>query len=160
MKIRVLLAALGFSSAFIACQAPTQRFTVRDVATVQSILDSVTADIRASKWENLGKHFSDDAWFVAGSTVIGGQTAIVHWAKSLSQLESFSFGPADVHGDAGLAYGWSPVYVKFKDVPADTARQLVVFRRGSNRRWVIQAISMNSDLPLPPSAHATGPSPR
>ncbi|HEV8363452.1 MAG TPA: hypothetical protein VGQ52_08025 [Gemmatimonadaceae bacterium] len=152
-----IFAVLAVSIALADCQAPIQRFTVRDAATVQSILDSVTADIRESKWENLGKHFSDDAWFVAGTSVIGGQTAIVHWAKSLPRLESFSFGPAEVHGDAGLAYGWSPVYVKFKDVPADTARQLVVFRRGSDRRWVIQAISMNSDLPLPPSAHATGP---
>jgi len=155
-----IFAILAVSIALADCQGPIQRFTVRDAGTVQSLLDSVTADIRASKWESLGKHFSDDAWFVAGSTVIGGQTAIVHWAKSLPQLETFSFGPAEVHGDAGLAYGWSQIYVKFKDLPADTARQLVVFRRGSNRRWVIQAISMNSDLPLPPSAHATGPAPR
>ena len=155
-----IFAILAGSIALADCQGPIQRFTVRDAGTVQSLLDSVTADIRASKWERLGKHFSDDAWFVAGSTVIGGQTAIVHWAKSLPQLETFSFGPAEVHGDAGLAYGWSQIYVKFKDLPADTARQLVVFRRGSDRRWVIQAISMNSDLPLPPSAHATGPAPR
>lgn len=102
----------------------------------------------------MGEHFTDDARIQAANGVIIGRTAIVHWGKSLPSVESFGFGPAEVHGDFGLAYGWSPVTVKFPNLPADSTRQLVVFRRGSDKRWLIQAISMNTDVPLfpPPSA--------
>jgi len=146
--------------AVTACQAPIQRFTVQDVAKVQALFDSVAADFRAGKWESLGDRFSDDARFVVVGGVIGGSTAIEHWARSLPPLEQFSFGPAEVHGDASLAYGWSNVYVKFRDHPADTAKQLVVFRRGSDRRWVVQEVSLNTALPRPVPAQVTRPASR
>ncbi|MGH7695840.1 MAG: hypothetical protein ACRENH_12705 [Gemmatimonadaceae bacterium] len=155
-----LLAVIAVSIASAACQAPTQRFTVRDVAALQALLDVVAADIRAKKWESVGDHFSDDASFVAVGAVIGGSTAIANWSKSLPPLETFSFGPAEVHGDAGLAYALSAVYVKFRDLPADTGKQLVVFRRGSDRRWVVQAVSVSIDLPPFPPAHTTRPTAR
>ncbi len=153
-------APLTATLAVTACQAPIQRFTVQDVAAVQALFDSLGADIRAGKWESFGDRFSDDARFATVGAVIGGRTAIVHWAKSLPLLESFSFGPAEVHGDASLAYSWSNLYVKFRDLPADTAKQLAVFRRGSNRRWVIQALSVNVDLPVPATLQTARPASR
>lgn len=160
MKCRMFVAVFAVSMAISDCQPPIQRFTVQDAAMVQALVDSVAADMRAAKWESLGDRFSDDARIHAVGGVIVGRTAIVHWGRALLPLESFSFGPADVHGDASLAYGWSAVYVKFRDLPADSTRQLVVFRRGADRRWVVQAVSVNADLPLHPPAQTTQPVPR
>lgn len=116
---------------------------------LHGVFDSVVADIRAAKWASWGDHFSDDArYFATGAPAFVGRGTIANWGKSLPPLESFSVGPAEVHGDASLAWAWSAVYLKFRDLPADTAKQLVVFRRGADRKWVIQAVSINTDLPM------------
>jgi ketosteroid isomerase-like protein len=60
-----------------------------------------------------------------------------------------------VWGEGNLAYGTSAMAMKLKDAPADTAKQLVVFRRSSAGRWEVAAASFNSDLPavaMPPVA--------
>ena len=54
-----------------------------------------------------------------------------------------------VAGEGNLAYGTSAVFIKIRDLPPDTAKQLVVFRRDTSGAWQVLAVSVTSDLPLP-----------
>ena len=62
-----------------------------------------------------------------------------------------------VSGEGNLAYGTSAVGMKVKGARADTAKQLVVFRRSLAGRWEIVAVSVNSDLPPAPAPPVAAP---
>ena len=66
-----------------------------------------------------------------------------------------SFADVQVSGEGNMAYGSSSYVLKLKDLPADTGKQLVVFRRGADGKWKVAAASYSSDLPIPTPPPAT-----
>jgi len=60
-----------------------------------------------------------------------------------------------VWGEGNLAYGTSAIAIKTKNAPADTSKQVVVFRRAGADRWEVVAGSFNSDLPPAPAPPAS-----
>lgn len=150
-------ARIAVVSIAVACQAPASHFTEADARAVGAVFDSVVADINAGAWDRWGSRFAEDATFHAANFApMTGRAAIIAWGKSFPPLESFSFGTAEVHGEGNLAYGSSPVYLKMRDIPADTSKQLVVLRRGTDGMWLVQAVSVNTNLPLPPPPSPPG----
>jgi len=136
------------------CQSSASRFTDQDASAVRGLFDSVVTDIRAANADAWVAHFADDARFHrSNGPALVGRAAILAWGKGFPPVKTFTFGPAEVSGEGNLAYGWSSVVSQFGDFPVDTAKQLVVFRRGADGRWRVEAVSVSSDLPLPqPSA--------
>lgn len=56
-----------------------------------------------------------------------------------------AFSSVSVSGEGNPAYGTSAYALKLKDVPMDTGKQLVVFRRSADGTWGVQAASFSSD---------------
>jgi ketosteroid isomerase-like protein len=145
-------------AAVFACQAATPQFSEQDAATIRGIFDSVVADVRAANWTAWAGRFADDARFhPSNGPAILGRTAILAWGQSLPPIESFDFQNVQVAGEGNLAWGTSAVLIKIRDLPADTSKQLVVFRRNPSGAWQVVAVSVTSDLPLPQPAD---PAPR
>jgi ketosteroid isomerase-like protein len=141
-----------------ACQKQAPQFTPQDEATVRAIFDSVVADLHANNLDAWAGRFADDArFYFPNQPVLVGRTAILAWGKSLPHMTSFSLGPVDVSGDGSLAYGSSRVFLQMENVPADSSKQLVVFRRDASGKWWVQACAVSSDLPLPSATPAARP---
>jgi len=105
--------------------------------------------------DSWASRFADDAaFYFANTPPIVGRSAILAWGKAMPQMETFTFADVAVAGEGNLAYGTSRVFSKLQGAPADTAKQLVVFRRSASGRWLVQAGSVSSDLPLPQAAPA------
>lgn len=153
MITRFALGSLAVTTLLVACQKPAPKFTVQDAVTVRGLFDSAVTEIRGGRFDAWAAHFAQDARFHrSNAPVLVGRPAILAWGKSLPPAEVFTFDHVEIHGEGDLAYGWSGVVLKFRGLPADTAKQLVVFRRDSTRHWLVQAGSVTSDLPLPQSS--------
>lgn len=138
-----------------ACQPAAPQFTAQDEAAVRAVFDSVVADIRGGNLDKWAARFADDARFYpANSPVLAGRAAILAWGKALPPMASFEFSNVSVAGEGNLAYGSSRVFMQMKGLPADTSKQLVIFHRGSNGGWLVQAVAVSTDLPMPPAPAA------
>jgi len=156
---RIFLTSIATSILLVgACRKAPPQFSAQDATAVRALFDSVVADIRGGKLDSWAGRFSEDARFYpANSPMLAGRAAILAWGKTLPPMESFSFADVDVAGDGNLAYGSSRVFLKMKGVPADSSKQLVVFRRDANGRWWVQACAVSTDLPMPTSAAPASP---
>ena len=157
MNARLAVSCFVLTLSAAGCQGRTPEFTPQDAVATRSIFDSVMTEVRAGNWDQWISHFAEDARFYpAHAPALVGKPAILAWGKALPHFETFSFGPPNVAGSDDLAYGWSSVILKAPNAPVDTGKQLVVFRRASSRRWLVQAVAVNSDLPLPQPAPSRG----
>ena len=146
---------LALSAAGCRPQAPD--FTPQDAVAIRSIFDSVATEVRAGNWDQWVAHFTEDARFYPShAPALVGKSAISAWGRALPHFEAFSFGPPEVGGKGDLAYGASSVILKVPNAPVDTGKQLVVFRRNPHGGWLVQAVAVNSDLPLPQPAPSRG----
>ncbi len=137
-------------AAAVACQPATPLFTAADEATVRGVFDSTVADINAGKFDSWASRFSESALLQPpNAKVVNGRAAILAWIKTFPPIENVSFSDVQAAGEGSMAYGSSAYVLKLKDIPADTGKQLVVFRRGSNGTWEVVAANFNSDVPLP-----------
>jgi len=142
-----LVAALALLG---GCQRSAPQFTARDEAAVRALFDSVVTEVRAGNLDAWAAHFTDDARFYpANAPALVGRAAILAWGKSLPPMESFGFDDIAVAGEGNLAYGSSRIFLQMRGLPADTSKQLVVFRRDPSGRWLVQACAISSDLPMP-----------
>ena len=154
---RVVILIAAATTVLAACQKAAAPFGPQDEAAVRAVFDSVVADVRGGHWEEWSKRFTEDARFYPNnSPIVAGRAAILAWGKSFPSFESFSFTEVTVAGEGNLAYGGSRVTLKLVGIPADTAKQLVVFRRAEGGRWMLQAVAVSTDLPLPPPPAAPG----
>lgn len=150
MTSRMPMTCVAFAAAVLACQPTTPQFTEQDAAWLRTMFDSVVTDVRAANWTAWAARFTDDAQFhPSHAPSLNGRAAILAWAQGLPPLESFGMANVQVAGEGNLGYGTSAVFIKFRDLPADTAKQLVVFRREPTGVWKVLAVSVTSDLPLP-----------
>jgi ketosteroid isomerase-like protein len=154
--MRSILQGLPFTVATVALLAcaspPSAQFTRADEAEVRSIFDTTVARIQRADWNGWAAVFSDSAVFHFSNTkALLGRPAILAWGQAFPPIEQFSMWDARVWGEGNTAYGTSAIGVKIKDAPADTSKQLVVFRRSASGRWEVTGVSVTSDLPLAPA---------
>ena len=140
-----------------SCQAPAPQFTAQDEATLRAMFDSVAAEVTSSRWDTWAGHYAADAYLQPpNAPTVRGRAAILAWGQAFPSVESLVFSDAQVAGEGNMAYGSTAYALKLKDLPMDTGKQLVVFRRAPGGAWEVHAVGFNSDLPLPAPAPATG----
>jgi ketosteroid isomerase-like protein len=152
--MRVELRGLRFTLTFVAtaCGAPAPQFTAADEANVRAVFDTVVARVQRADWNAWSALFSDSAIFhFSNTTAMNGRPAILAWGQAFPPIEQFSMWDVRVWGEGNLAYGSSAIGVKIKDAPADTSKQLVVFRRSPAGAWEVTGVSVTSDLPPVPA---------
>jgi ketosteroid isomerase-like protein len=151
MKARHGLVGLAAMSLLAGCQkAP--KFTADDETAVRATFDVAAKSVKSGAYDTWAATFAEDGVFQpANGKAVTGRPALVAWAKAMpAPMEMFSFSGEKISGDGVLAYGTSNYAMKMTGFPADTGKQLVVFKKGDDGKWLIEAISFNSDLPLPP----------
>jgi ketosteroid isomerase-like protein len=125
-------------------------FTEADRIAVRALFDSVVADVRSSNWDAWASRFAEDGvLYPAHAKAVTGRPALLTFGQGFPPIESFSFDNVQVWGEGNLAYGTSVVLLKVKDQAPDTAKQLVVMKRQGENQWLVAAVAVNSDLPLP-----------
>jgi len=150
MRLSTARARVATFLVLLGCQPGAPQFSEHDAATVRSIFDSVVTDVRTANWTAWAGRFADDARFhPSNGPALLGRPAILAWGQAFPPIETFSLENVQVAGEGNLAYGTSAVLIKIRDLPPDTAKQLVVFRRDTSGAWHVLAVSLTSDLPLP-----------
>lgn len=150
-SLAALLVAAG-------CQSAPQ-FTDQDATKLRGMFDNTATNLSANNYAEWAKEFTDDATFQpANGKPLRGRAAIQAWGQANPKIEQLTFGNVQVSGDGNMAFGTSSYALKMTGVPADTGKQLVVFKRGADGNWMVQAVSFNSDLPMPMAAPSKTPS--
>lgn len=154
MRSGLALSSLSIVAVLIGCQPRPAPLSEQDTATLRAMFDSTVQRVRAGNYTAWAAQFSDSARFFApNARPVIGRAAILAWGQALPPVEAFGFSDVEVSGAGDWAYGTSGYTIKLKDVPADTGKALVVFRRGGDGAWAVIAWSFNTNLPLPqPSA--------
>jgi ketosteroid isomerase-like protein len=132
------------------CQQPAPRFSEQDRATVAGMFDSTVSYFRAKNFTGWAALYSDDGLIMPPNAgTVRGRAALIAWANAFPPVEQLSFANALVAGEGNMAYGTSGYVLKLQGLPADSGKQLVIFRRTAAGRWEAVAGAFNSDLPLP-----------
>ena len=153
MRISVALGSVLVSAALVGCQPRPAQWNEQDTVTLRAVFDSTLQRLRAGNFSAWAAEFSNDARFYApNAPPVIGRAAIQAWGQALPPVEQMAFSDVQVAGAGDLAWGTSAYSLKLKDVPADTGKQLVVFRRINTGVWEVVAGSFNSNLPLPQPA--------
>jgi ketosteroid isomerase-like protein len=149
MKVAFRAATLALGTvALAACSSPSPQFTSADEAEVRALFDSTVARVKAADWTSWAGEYADSAVFQPPNAKgLNGRAAILAWGQSFPPVEQFGMWDVQVWGEGNLAYGTSAIGTKLKGAPADTLKQLVVFRRSPAGRWEVAAASFNSDRP-------------
>jgi ketosteroid isomerase-like protein len=156
MRHSITLISLSVVTAVMACQQPPTQLSEQDRTTLLAMFDSTAQRIRAGNFTAWAAQFSDDARFYApNARPVIGRAAILAWGQALPPVEEFGFADVQVTGAGDLAYGTSAYSMKLRDLPADSGKQLVVFRRAGSGAWEVVAGSFNSNLPIPQPAAPT-----
>jgi ketosteroid isomerase-like protein len=125
-----------------------EQFTQQDQAAVRQLFDDCIRYVNAADWTSWAGIYAEDGFLQPpNAPVIRGRAELVAWGQAFPPIESFAFSNVQVWGEGNLAYGVSGYTLKVKDAPADTGKQLCVFRRGQDGRWKVVAASFSSDLP-------------
>ena len=154
MKTRNHLVSITALVSFaVACQAPAPPppadLTDQDQATIRGMFDSTPGYVRAGDWATWAGQYSVDAVLQPpNAPPLTGREAIQEWGEAFPNVEEISFSSVQVMGQADLAYGTSAYTMTLEGAPADTGKQLVVFRRTPTGGWEVVAASFNSDLPI------------
>jgi ketosteroid isomerase-like protein len=159
MKTELRVALLTASVlAFTACQSPSAQFTAADEAEVRGLFDSTVKHVSAGDMTSWAGQFADSAIYQPpNAKALNGRPAILAYGQGFPPVEQLSMSEVHVWGEGNLAYGTSAIAIKIQDGPADTWKQLVVFRRAPAGRWEVAAVSVNSDLPPATAPPVVGP---
>lgn len=150
MMSRHYASAVLIALTAVACKASAPTFTSADEAVVRGEFDSTAAWFPAGKFDQWAGLWTDDAVLQPPhAKAVQGHDALLAWAKTFPPMESAQFSNVKVWGEGNVAYGTSDYALKMKGAPPDTGKQLVVFRRQSDGRWMAVAGAFNSDIPLP-----------
>ena len=142
-----------------ACTSQPPEFSAEDESRVRAMFDSTVANIRAGDWTTWSRQFAEDAvLYPPNARSVVGRPAILSWGQAFPPVEEFSFSDVEVVGEGNMAHGTSAYVLKLRGAPADTGKQLVVFRRSAGGSWEIPAGAFNSNLAVP-APQATSASP-
>lgn len=150
MRVRHGLLAVATLALVAGCQkAP--KFTPDDETTLKASFDAATKSMKAGQWDTWAATMAEDGVFQPEyGKPMTGRAAVAAWGKALPPLEVMSFTSIKVAGDGLLAYGTSDYVIKMQGMPADTGKQLVVFKKDDAGKWWLQAVSFNTNIPQPP----------
>jgi ketosteroid isomerase-like protein len=137
----------------VACQPSASgppAFSAADAAAVRATFDSTSVRMRTGNYDSWANEFTEEAVFQpAHAKAVAGHAGLVGWAKALPPIQTLDFTNVKVAGDGNIAYGTSDYTLTAKGAPADTGKQLVVFRRQADGKWMVASAAFNSDLPMP-----------
>jgi ketosteroid isomerase-like protein len=152
MRASITVACIASILALGGCQARPAVFSAEDESTVRGMFDATAANIQAGDWVTWSRQFSESAVLQPpNAKPVRGRAAILAWGQAFPPVEHISFHNVEVSGEGNMAYSTSAYRLKLQGLPADSGKQLVVFRRSGAGTWEIPAISFSSDLPLPVS---------
>jgi ketosteroid isomerase-like protein len=139
----------GFAVALLlaACQAPQpSTLSSTDEATVRAIFDKALASARANDWATFVTLFADDVkYHPPGNPPLTSPEAIRKWAESGPPIAALDFEDVQVWGAGVYAYGTSTMRITRQGSAEDVGKQLAVFRRDGVGKWVVVAVSWNSN---------------
>lgn len=160
MRFPITMACVAATiMALDGCGTRPAEFTAEDEATVRAMFDSTVANIRAGNWTSWSQGFTESAVLQPpNAKPVTGRAAILAWGQAFPVVEAASFTDVQVAGDGNMAYGTSAYFLKLQGAPADSGKQLAVFRRSTGGSWEIPAVSFSSNLPAPvPSPSPSSP---
>ena len=133
-----------------ACQAApaaAPEFTAEDEARIRGMFDATPGYLRAGDYATWANLYAEDAVFLPPNMkTASGRANIAAWPKTLPRIEDVAFSNVRVWGEGNVAYGTSAYTLKLEGVPADTGKQLAVFRRSPGGEWAVVAAAFSSDL--------------
>jgi ketosteroid isomerase-like protein len=159
MKSRMTLAAAAAAAVLVVGCSKAPVFTPEDDTAVHALFDTAMKDLNSGNVDGWLAEFSDDAVLQPNyGKAIMGRASIAAWQRANPALEQITFPNVKISGYGDVAYGTSEMTVKMTGMPADTGKQLVVFKKGEDKKWTIVALSFNTDIaPAPPKAPVTKP---
>ena len=157
MKSRITLAVAAAAAVLVVGCSKAPIFTPEDETAVHAMFDSSMKDLNSGHVDGWLAQFADDAVFQPNyGRAVMGRASIAAWQKANPPLEQIAFPNVKITGYGDVAYGTSEMTVKMTGVPADTGKQLVVFKKATDGKWSIVALSFNTDI-APPMPAAKAP---
>ncbi len=150
MTQRTLACLAAIFVTLTGCQPQPSQFTVEDDATLRGMIEATAQSFKAADMATWAQHYDQDAVFhPPNAPAVAGQANILAWGRAFPPVEDLTFPNVTVSGEGNVAYGTSNYVMAFEDMPPDSGKQLVVFRRPPGGAWAIVAVSFNSDVPAP-----------
>ena len=149
VKRIAVVALLAFAVA--GCNPPAPQFTAADEQTILAEAQKVPGEFLKADFEAWAAQFEQDGFLQPpnGKTAHG-RAGLIEWAKTFPPMEAAAFTDGKVKGEGNYAYYTSAYMIKLKGAPAaDSGKQLVVWHRQADGKWLVAGVSFNSDLPLP-----------
>jgi len=142
-----------------ACERPSAQYGPADEATLRAMFDSTPVYFKSANFDKWAAQFDENGFLQPpNASTVTGRANLLAWAHAFPPIDDVTFSNVQVVGEGNMAYGTSDYVLKVKGAPADSGKQLVVFRRPPGGAWTIAAVSFSSDLPAPaPAAGAAQP---
>lgn len=148
-----MLTCLALSA--LACAATGPQFTAQDEAAIRAEFEASIKDVQAGNWDAWAALYADDAVLQPpNAPAVRGHAALLSWGRAFPPVESASEANLQIHGDGNLAWATTDWSLQIKGMPADHGKELIVLKRGADGKWMVEAGSFSSDVPLPAPAPA------
>ena len=131
----------------------TEQFTQQDQDAVRGRFDTALGYVNAGDWAGWSEMFSEDGILQPpNAPTVRGRAQLQAWGETFPAIKRLAFSDVETWGEGNIAYGTSRYTLELEDMPTDTGKQLVVYRRGADGRWSVVACSFSSDLAAPGTA--------
>ena len=131
----------------------TEQFTQQDQDAVRGRFDTALGYVNAGDWAGWSEMFSEDGILQPpNAPTVRGRAQLQAWGETFPAIKRLAFSDLETWGEGNIAYGTSRYTLELEDLPTDTGKQLVVYRRGTDGRWSVVAWSFSSDLAAPGTA--------
>ncbi len=150
MTLRIAVACLTAGVlTFTACQPRPAEFTTQDETTLRGMFDATPGYFKGGNWEAWAGLYTEDGLLQPpNAPTVSGRTNLIAWGHAFPPVDEVTFSKVMVWGEGNVGYGTSSYALKLKGRPADSGKQLVVFRRPPGGKWAVAAASFNSDIPM------------
>ncbi len=149
MRVRPVPLFIASALVLTGCQSPSVELSPEDFDTIRGMFDTTVEAFNSGNMEPWVAMWAEDAVLQPpNAPMVEGREAIATFGEGFPNLEEMRFSDVRIWGSGDLAWGISAYALTFTDLPPDTGKQLVVFRRTAGG-WEVVAGSFNSDLPIP-----------
>ena len=151
MQVKRIVVGALLLFVIAACNPPAPQFTAADEQAILAEAQKVPGQFVSADFASWAAGFEEDGFLQPpnGKTAHG-RAALMEWAKAFPPVEAAAFTEAKVKGEGNYAYYTSNYNITIKGAPApDSGKQLAVFHRQADNKWLAAGVSFNSDLPLP-----------